>query len=436
MNVDDVLARVEQQEGISWYLQETTSAERTMRRERRISFSNQAETISEETHGGEQHVAHLHLLHNHKDTGENPVTGNSEVILDRHVTADDIDAAVEQAASIHNPPYQIARVNIIPEVPLAVALDNETARMIVEKMYALCQKYDVSVANAEVFCFRENHRLRSSAGLDHSYESTQLMIEVAMTSRDGSSLYHIHVKKARREEDLDLEQSIAHAAQIIHGKRERHTPQEYEGPVILMGSALADFFADDKGNLFTHHAAMEEKYNGDSAMEIGASFVPEIKGDTLTIVSDPFIPYGLASTPFLHYGAVPRKVTIVEESRLAGLFGEVQHATYLRMEQTGLGNIVVHPGTHTVEELRKGAVVIHSFAAYQIEASSGLVSTLIDAGEQPTTRGEFGFKGGYLRTSYQEALRHLTLSSEMQTNNGYRGPLALRIEHARITGKG
>jgi predicted Zn-dependent protease len=389
---------------------------------------------SVETLAGGSTRQQVHVLHQHERS--EPRTGATSFFVAPSLTSERLSTFVHVAASIDNDPYQLGQPQELYSFPLATDIGG-LARQAMDTVRRVCDEQGVRFGYAEFFLSHDTVSVLSSVGHDQSYGASRLDVEIAVLNEGRDSLYYVRLD-ARDLNGLHLEHALRDVAQIVKARREQHGPQEYEGPIVLVGPAARDFFGVGlSGSPFSYHSSLANIYNDDTSMQRGDSFADgSIRGDTLDIVLDPNIAYGVGSGHLTPLGARTRRLEIVKDSSLVGVHGGVRHAAYLGETPTGFGNVVVGTGTTNYNDLcADNALVIYDFAGYQVDPKSGNVSTLVSVGKRIGRGGSTFFTGGFLQFDYGAVLQDLTLSHELQVHGAYRGPQAVRFEQARLTGK-
>lgn len=387
------------------------------------------------------------VLDHHNDVAGKTVTGERTFGITPYTTEEYICDAVGTAKRINNPHYTLpepqGKANVILGVILEGLASKEYASHLQEQiLHIVSKKRGVQLAYAEIIFDVHDHHVLSSTGFQESFQSSEVNVEIGLLTHDGEGFYQLMLK-ARREEELSLAENIARGAEIARSKREHNAPRAFEGPVILVGNAVKDFFAGQFGSPFAHHTSMEAQYNKETTKKKGDSLANgDLRGDSIHYDFDPTIDYGAGSYALTPLGAVPTRVRLIEDSRIVGFHGGVKFAAYANTVPTGQlsletfkGNVVVSLGKTSMDDLIRGDCgVVSDFAAYQISPVNDRVNQLISAALLHQSGKVIPFKGGNLTFSYANAIRELYLSREEQINGVYRGPMAVRIEHARITG--
>jgi predicted Zn-dependent protease len=339
-----------------------------------------------------------------------------------------------------------------PEVKLAdPALAGATPSDIVSR----CQQFneaivkaasadtDIQVSNIEAFVRRTRQRVLTSTGIALDFPLTRFETEVCFVCRPGQDRVAEYTGRlqARRLADLDPQQ-IAHlcatsARQIALAG----SPPQHEGPVTLSGEAAADFFS---GNPVLFHANARYVYEKTARYERGRPITADepVKGDRLTLTSDPLIAYGSDSNRFSPYDAMPAaRVVLVKDGNYEGLGGARRFVEYLGMLDKGLGpalpgsNIVVAAGTAPAKELKSAdGVVVHAFSDWQADQASGDFACEIRLAELRRGGEVKPFRGGLLVGNWFKALTDARYSKETTAFRSYYGPAAIRLGSLQVAG--
>ncbi len=367
----------------------------------------------------------------------------------------DIDAAIDAASLhaglVHNPPYGLPGPASLPGVPLLdEALCGDMAgalaaahRRLVD---AVTGEAGVRLAAAEFFAEEKSVRLRNSRGIDATQRGTSLELEWVLLARNGRAISdrsggdrssgdevesYVQMRR-RRLADLHLREVAAERAGWARDLLAAQAPPHHAGPVILAGSALAEFM--DCG-VIQNLGSAAAKFAKSSTWELGEPVFREpVRGDPLTVWANRQAPYGAASDLFDAEGIPSQRLLLIDDNRLAAFSAGQRHAAYLRIPATGeFGVIEVAPGRTAAADLRQGDLVeIAAFSSFEADDVTGDFASEIRLGYTVTGRRRVPFKGGLLIGNYLSALADATWSRETDFHGTYLGPAAVRFQSLTV----
>jgi predicted Zn-dependent protease len=364
-----------------------------------------------------------------------------------------IDSLVQKAESQKNPLFEFPLpIGSYAEVPLSdpeisdASLENITNRIrsLSEEMSREALEKRVSIPRVEVYVVRGENHFLSKSGIDLTEPETRVILEfeILYNEKDRKGSYAPTVS-CRKFEDISPKNLVNMYAPYAEHSACAEKSITHKGPVILTGDALLDFFTPpiEENALETHplylHSSAQMKYNKKSSFDVGKSICgDDIKGERITIVSNPHIPFGIKSKSFSRYDGLPAmEFPLVEESKLKNFHGDKRFSDYLRLDRKGpIGNIVVSQGEHMFSDLLEdGVPVIEAFSSFQSN-ETGNLGLEIRVGYIFKGGGKIPIKGGLLMGNYFEVLSNMHLSKEtlVSTGYGYKGPQAIRFENLEI----
>ena len=219
-------------------------------------------------------------------------------------------------------------------------------------------------------------------------------------------------------------------------------PPQFSGPVILSGDAAHDFMLLEAEPLSWH-------CNGHAVYEKMSRYVKgkpawgdkPLLGEAVTIFSDPLVPFGPDSR--IEGDAQPaRRICLLKDGCYDEILGGLRYYHYLGLLEPGAkpsgppGNTVVAAGKSRTADLLgpQRTVVVRSFSDFHADPTSGDFACEIRLGEIREDGTEKPFKGGLLIGNWFDALADIKLSSETMTQDGYYGPVAIRVGNLQIAG--
>jgi predicted Zn-dependent protease len=304
----------------------------------------------------------------------------------------------------------------------------------------------VSVSNLETFAHRIVTEFETSTGLALTFPSTRVDAEVCLIARldDGRVAEHTARPTARRMVDLDAAGLVHRYAGYARGMATAGAPPSWSGPVVLLGDAVAQVLGLNAGP-FPFHAGARAVHEGMSRYAEGKPVHGDtpLRGDALTLASDPLIAFGARSQPFsIVDGSPSRPVVLVRDGCWDDLLGTLRYYDYLGLTARGRqpsgasGNTVIPAGAHASAALldEGRVVVVRALSDFRAEAASGDFACEVRLGAVRELGRETPFKGGLLIGNYFAALADIRLSCETTVMDDYHGPAVVRFGALTVAG--
>ena len=358
-----------------------------------------------------------------------------------------IDTAAQAAGLTHNPPYSLPRPSAPPQVkltdPRIQADPTGTAEGLMVRLYAApIASPQVRMATAECYVEEETTHLVNSRGLDVVQVATRADIEWVLIARAPDQETESFVLLSRRRAaDLDLEGEMASQAQSALDLLEAGPAPDYQGPVVLRDSTLADFLCGDSlsGGVLQFRSSAEAKFNKLTTWEVGESiFRTEPTGDPFSLWATRRLPYGTHAARFDNEGIPAQRVALIDQGKLVTFVAGQRHAEYLGIPATGeFGDIEIPPGrTPASALLADRHVEVVTFSWFNPDPVTGDFATEIRLGYLVEDGRRKPFRGGLLVGNFIDALADVRWSKETGFFGGYRGPRVARFGALRVASKG
>lgn len=387
-------------------------------------------------------ITDVTVFHDH-DGGR----GSAEVRLSGR-NADLGSSAVEEAVFAaglqSNPPFSLPVPAPFEEVTTAdpelsasrirSAMDGIQERILA----AVAEETGIRLSSAEVFVERSTREILTSTGVQGAYEETALFVDLVLLSRDGNEEAESHAaKRVRRLADLDIEGMVRRQARFARDSTRTGSIRGGTRAVVLTHGSFLPLFGP-----FGFAVSGEGIHGRQSTMEVGAPLFGEreVRGDRLTLSSDPTVPFGIGSAPFDGQGLALRPVTAIENGVVRSIVADKQYAEYLGVPPTGdWTNGVVAPGKATRDELLKpvGAepvLEIVEFSWLNPEHVRGRFSTEIRLAYEHGPEGPRPVKGGAFAGSVYDLFTEVRTTGDQVLDGRYVTPSALRFERATVAG--
>jgi predicted Zn-dependent protease len=270
---------------------------------------------------------------------------------------------------------------------------------------------------------------------------TRISAEICFLARLSEHKVGEHTSRleVRRLADLDPEAIVAEYGSAARNIALAGAPPTWEGPVVLVGEAAADFLGIISSPLW-HHAGSRSVHEKTSRFNAGKPVHSgELQGEPLNVTSDPLVAFGIRSGPQSSASA-RRSVTLAREGRWDGLLGDRRYHHYLGLLGQGIlppgpaGNTTMPAGPTPMDDLASSGIVVRAFSAFEVDDASGQFSVEIRLGETREGDRAEPFTGGLLVGNWFEVMGNANYSSETQVNGSFYGPKAVRLNKVKVAG--
>lgn len=384
-----------------------------------------------------QNSATRALLHTSRDKkiGENRFSFEGAC----HDPALWVDAAIERAALVHNPPYPLSPPwQIDPEIENPV-FDVQIAAHATEKIHELAAEAGKlgqklpgrsRISFLECFLTHTEETLKNHRGLDLYSESTRVMYDMALLSEDGAHEVYFHAGRNRLE-DIPLEKVLEQESKALLDTSIAVSAPTGRYPVILAEEALDTLF-----QYFTGHASGEALYQGYSAFEEGKPVLSQ--EFPLSIRSNPFLPGGAAGGFYDLYGYPLLPVELIQNGVCKNFAINGKYAAHLGRPMTSaLSNIEVKPGVEPLDNLREnGTLELVKFSTFSPDPVSGSFSGEIRLGYFYQNGHKKPIKGGSVSAAGPQVFTGTIFSKESIQRESYAGPQGIFFPELTIAGEG
>jgi PmbA protein len=296
---------------------------------------------------------------------------------------------------------------------------------------------DLRLSSAELFVDRTQTELASSRGVEAGKTETSLFFDLVLLSGAGEREAESHgAYRVRRVADLDVEAIVARHARFARDGARAESMPEHTGPIVLTEGSFLPLFGP-----FRSRTSATSVYRKSSQAAIGDVLLGDrpIRGDRLTLVNDPTVPFATGSTPFDGDGLALGPVTVVENGTIRALAANTRYAGYLEIPATGgWSNTTVPAGTTGAEELlapTDGEVLeIVEFSWLNPDSVRGRFSTEVRLAYLHGRDGSRVVKGGAFAGNVYELFANARFARETALAEEYHGPVAVRFDGARVVG--
>ena len=360
--------------------------------------------------------------------------------------------AVELSRGSLNRSWTLAGVPAVPPAPVITCdpeiRDNpESVMATIERQFTAAMEAakECQLNSAELFVNYSLSTLSNSEGLAYDVENSDLYIEAAMERAGTENDKEVHeYATSVNITDLDVAGFVARCALQVAVLGDSEEPDTADAASILIAKdALAQML-----DAVVQQLNCANEYLRLPFMKAGDTFGGG-EGDALQLRLDPTLPCMALSCAYGIDGLPARPGVLVENNRVVDRVVGNRFGQYLDLEPNGLaGNIVVEPGTLTVESL-KGTdyTEVIKFSSLLIDSRKLTWSSEIKLGRHVAADGTATLvKGGVVSGNLKENFDGCRFSSTLATVSvpasgfsgalGYRGPDALFITRGvSIAGK-
>jgi PmbA protein len=368
------------------------------------------------------------------------VLGESTLALSEGDDArEKLSAAWEMAGLVANPIFALPEKSLT--YPTVQSLDSEVKE---HPLYYLDRIRDdlvktplerVKLSSAEIFLELEEFEIVNSLGLAQTREESEILVEFVLLAEQGAGFggESWGWKQARNYSDLRLGEVLQKYGRFARESQEAALPRSGTYSVVFSEEALDTLF-----NYFMLQASGPARFQGWSRLELDQPVLTEIKGEPLTLSSNPTIPGLLKTRSFDDQGLPLTPVEIIRENIFRKRLNSKRYADYLQEPATGgVANLEVAPGQKSFQDLLKNGPVYHllRFSTFEPNPVTGAFSGEIRTGYFLRDGNSTPIKGGSVSGVMHQAFREGYFSRELTRRAAYLGPEAVRLEGLEIAGE-
>jgi predicted Zn-dependent protease len=151
---------------------------------------------------------------------------------------------------------------------------------------------------------------------------------------------------------------------------------------------------------------------------------------------DPFLPNSTASIGFDEDGLPLEAVSIIEQGIIKRYIATSRFAQYLNVEPTGaISNYRIKGGSRSYEELKQEPhLEAIAFSDFSVDNLSGDFCGEIRLARYFDGERVIPVTGGSISGNILELQNELYLSKELQRDNNFEGPMAIKLRKVAIAG--
>lgn len=360
--------------------------------------------------------------------------GSSAIGIYNGMTAEEIEEAIKEAnyaaSFVCNPYYELPKGRKEDFLPSASKLASlslaESAMLMTEALFAEDKGEDVYLNSAEMFLEKSTVHVLNSEGIDISYDKYTAKGEFVAqcpAPQDVETYQSFHYTEPDTEA---LKEKVKYTLETTKARAAAETaPKSGEYKVIISGPFVSTIF-----DYYLERSSASLIYPGYSNFTKGSKVQGEkVTGDLLTMEL-------IANEPYSAEGIKLTDRPLVTAGELETIHGNSRFSYYLNTEPTGTySQIKVQGGSKSFGEMKSGKYLhVVNFSDFQMDSFSGhfggeiRLAFLCD-GETVTP-----VTGGSINGSILDTQGNLTLSKELQKEEGYEGPFAIAFEKVNVAG--
>jgi PmbA protein len=265
-----------------------------------------------------------------------------------------------------------------------------------------------------------------------------------LATGDGEEAEYFSQAQARRLDDLAVEATVSHGAQMARDKVRAVAPTTRRGPVVIVDQALDQLFGESvigSTGALLNQASASSAYAKISRFELGSPIYGgiEVTGDPLTLHANATRPHAVPSYRFDADGVPAQDLLVVADGVLVARPATRRYAAYLGIPTTGRPGIAeIAPGSTAAADLLGGDGPLYRIAAFSaanVDALSGNFGMEVRLGYEVGPGGERPITGGSLTGNLFEALAAARMARETRQLASYAGPVAIRFEVLQVSGE-
>ena len=292
---------------------------------------------------------------------------------------------------------------------------------------------DGGINSCEIFLNKVYTRIINSEGVDVQGLNYKCMVEYIPTWKGENE--EVELYRCLNFSSFDPSFIAEDVESMINICKERavaiKTPNLEKIPVILTKDAVSKFFS-----FYTSKSNAASIYNKQSTWKIGDKLQGDnVLGDAISIKLDPFISNSTKSTFFDEDGFPLEAVIIIENGVLKNYIASNRYAYYLNVKATGnINNVIVSCGSKTIDELKEEAYLeIAAFSDFTVDTLTGNFGGEIRLAWYFDGSKVIPVTGGSISGNIMELQKELYLSKELQRDNNFIGPKAIKLINVTIS---
>ena len=379
----------------------------------------------------------------YKDIEEDNIKYRGAATINIHPTMSEseieiaINEAVFAAKFAKNPYYPLVKNSNLYKKNNESNFSSEDLPHWINEITKAVYKNDIyengGINSCEIFLNKVYTRIINSEGVDVQGLNYKCMVEYIPTWMGESE--EVELYKCLNFSSFDPSFIAEDVESMIDICKERavaiKTPHLEKIPVILTKDAVSEIFS-----FYTTKSNAATIYNEESTWKIGDKVLGDnVLGDVISIKLDPFISNSTKSNSFDEDGFPLEAVTIIENGVLKNYIASNRYAYYLNVKPTGnINNVIVSGGSKTIDELKEEPYLeIAAFSDFTVDGLTGNFGGEIRLAWYFDGSKVIPVTGGSISGNIMELQKELYLSKELQSDNNFIGPKAIKLMNVTIS---
>jgi len=364
-----------------------------------------------------------------------------------------LEEALFIASRINNPTYSLPESAKIPFVETYdPSLDQDIENVLFTRLAdrlieSVHKEKDVRLSSSEYFITIEKIHLQNSRGLDVTYKTSKIFFDGVLLAGPEGLDNEMHFElRSRRLQDLPIDTIVPRYAQYARDSLSAELPTTGNHPVVVSHDALSGIFSP-----LVYHMSGESIYKGISQLGTGKK-IPGFENvgsetESLTLISNGFIPFGLRTGPVDADGIPAERIELIRQGSFERPWTSQRYADYLDQNPTGnITNIEIPIGPHSTDSLLKdtGPVIqVVAFSAMLPDPVTGNFASEIRLGYEHNGNSVRTVKGGavsgnlikcFSDAHYSTEGRFADYALSLNSFGSYIGPEAIRFGGFQVSG--
>ncbi|BCJ96028.1 hypothetical protein acsn021_35970 [Anaerocolumna cellulosilytica] len=360
--------------------------------------------------------------------------GSSTISLFSGMTEAEISNSIKNAyyaaSFVCNPYYDLPSGQKEALLKIKNALTDlslsESAKKMTTALFEMDTEKDTFLNSAEIFLEKVTNRIVNSRGIDVSYEKTTVkgeFVAQCVTPQD------VETYQSFSYDNLDTEALKTKVKQTLAMTKARANantaPAAGEYTVLLSGQYVRELF-----HYYLNRSSAGMIYPKYSNYQIGSNVQGEdVQGEALNITL-------IANEPYSSEGIPMKDLPLVAESKLETIHGNSRFCHYLGITPTGqYQSIKVPSGSLSFDDMKKEKYLhVVNFSDFQMDDFSGHFGGEIRLAFLYDGKTVTPVTGGSINGSILDVQRNFSFSKELQVEEHFEGPFAVKLEHIRVAG--
>lgn len=370
--------------------------------------------------------------------------GNSTTNIHPTMNENEIEKALDDASFaagyVKNPYYPLTndsmqyKNNQILESDFSRESLSHMAYKIGEAIYSV-DKYDKGGINScEIFLNKKYSRILNSEGVDIEAVSYNCLVEFISTWKEDDE--EVELYKSMNFSEFSKEDICNEVEKMISFSKDKarakNTPDLNKATVILTHESVKELFT-----FYYAKSCAESVYNKNSEWNIGDKVQGDaVKGDNITLIIDPFMKNSTFSRSFDNDGYPLEKINVIEDGELKNYIGDIRFGHYLNVKERGMvKNFFVKAGNTSILDMRKESYLeIAAFSDFNVDNITGDLGGEIRLGFYYDGNERIPVTGGSITGNIYKLHDEMFLSKEIQKDNEFEGPKAVKFLNVTVSG--